>query len=1095
MLKALRKLAAWFAAVSILALGAGGVVVQAEPVRLPIALQFAPIRSAVASLPTVSTISPVSTPENGDYIQFEVQWSTAGISRTTTVSVRTESLSDAPSAALNSDYEFPTIPVGGSKALAPNSSGRFNIRLPIVDDNILEPDEGVRIAIYNGVEADVLLASTTITIQDDESYSDGLRGNAPLGVASEASLMNAYQLAVISNDIYATDRENERDDFGRLQWQARFQEDYGSPEYNWNRINTYNYESGAAIDTQAVTMRNDSAFVIAFRGTQQMAADALTDALAITKRVPGTSPGVYVHVGFWDALEPVYSAIVNDLKESRGDRTVWITGHSLGGALAQLMAYRIKMSSDPEVRNSVVRVVTFGAPQTGQTAFNNPSNPNSFLTKVGAGNMQRWVNLQDPVPQVPGLTVPGWVHNSSTTLMREDSLGNLQVRAGAPMPRAGATGVSFGDHSLNLYMDRLVELNTRRTNLTVAQFEEFAPTPEATPETPETDIEDPAFVESIKTLGIGVGIGLVAIIGIVIGLSILLLSQLMLSLDFVWNEIAGVIEEAYNATAAEVAELMNTLGASATEIARALRNVFSVTATEIVNLLSGIGFTLAEVATALKSALSMSYEAIVGLFKTLGKAAADVVAAFKTAFSSLNFSSVAAFLDSAGYALKIIAEAIFDAFVVSVNALALALKNLGKAAVDVARALLEGIAATVTQVASALKNVFLATVDLAASILKSIGVVLADIVDVLSSVFFATLSVIATALKSIGALASQIATLLVDVLGAAINAVASALQAAFGAVYDTIASALKTAFEATANAVAAALKYIGGAINDVAAALKAAFNWFSWVGGKYLASALESAFGSVYNAIAGAVKTVLNLAATTVASIIKYIGGTLSEVAYAIKSAFSWAADQATQLAEALESAFGAVYDSIASAIKTVLGLASSAVANVIRVIGATWSEVASAIKYAFTATINAVTSVLNGLGASFDSIASAIKTAFSATASAVASAIKAIGASISQAAAALKSAFGTVYNTIASAIKTAYSASISAITSALKALGAGVSAVASALKAAAFGIVAIANAIWDAFTIGFDAFVDLLEAIGASAAQAFDIVWDFFFG
>lgn len=1095
MLRTVQKLSAWIVAVSILALGAGGVVAHAEPIRNPIDLQFAPIRSAVSSLPTVSTISPVSTPENGDYIQFEVQWSTVGISTSTTVSVLTESLSDAPSATIDTDYTFPTIPVGGTKILAANSSGRFNIRLPIVDDNILEPDEGVRIAIYNGMEADVLLASTTITIQDDERHSDALRGNTPLGISSEASLMNAYQLAVISNDIYATDLENERDDFGRLQWQTRFKNDYGSTGYGWNRVETYNNASGTAIDTQAVTMRNDSAFVIAFRGTQQMAADALTDALAITKRVPGTSPGVYVHVGFWDALDPVYSAIVNELKASRGDRTVWITGHSLGGALAQLMAYRIKMSSDPGVRNSVVRVVTFGAPQTGQTAFNNPSNSNSFLAKVGAGNMQRWVNLQDPVPQVPGLTVPGWVHNSTTTLMREDSRGNLQVRAGAPMPRAGATGVSFGDHSLDLYMDRLVELNTRRTNLTLEQFESYAPLPKPAPELPDTDTEDPAFIEEIKTLGIGVGIGLVAIIGIVIGLSILLLSQLMLSLDFVWNEIAGVIEEAYNATAAEVAELMNTLGASATEIARALRNVFSITASEIVNLLSGIGITLAEIATALKSALSMSYEAIASLFKTLGQAAADVVAAFKTAFSSLNFSSVAAFLDSAGYALKIIAEAIYDAFVVTVNALALALKNLGKAALDVARALLEGIAATVSQVASALKTVFLATVDLAASILKSIGVVFADIVDVLSSVFFATLSVIATALKSIGALASQIATLLVDVLGAAINAVASALQAAFGAIYDTIASALKTAFEATANAVAAALKYIGGAINDVASALKAAFNWVSWVGGKYLASALEFAFGSVFNAIAGAVKTVLNLGATAVASIIKYIGGTLSEVAYAIKSAFSWVAEQATELAEALESVFGAVYDSIASAIKTVLGLASSAVANVIRVIGATWSEVASAIKSAFTATINTVASVLNGLGASFDSIATAVKTAFSATASAVASAIKAIGASISQAASALKSAFGTVYNTIASALKTAYSASISAITSALKALGAGVSAVANALKAATFGIVAIANAIWDAFTIGFDAFIDLLEAIGASAAQAFDIVWDFFFG
>ena len=368
------------------------------------------------------------------------------------------------------------------------------------------------------------------------------------------------------------------------------------------------------------------------------------------------------------------------------------------------------MSTDPVVNSSIVRVVTFGAPMVGQTAFDNTLNSYSFRNLVGPSNMQRWVNLQDPVPQVPGLTAPGWKHNSDTTLLKEVA-GAPQVFPGSPMPVVTDTGVSFGDHSLELYGQRIRTITAAKMGITDDEFDYFAAPLYLVPEAPPMDPNDEALIATLVALGLTVDAalfaGFIVTTAVVIGLAIFVVAELLLALDYVWNEIAPVLEAGYQATAEEFATLMNDLGMGIDEIAAALHDVFATTAAEAADILNALGATYDQIATALSDAFGLAYSSIASALKAIGASAIDAVDAIMTAFGELDYSSVGAFLTSAGYALSAVADALYSLFDVTVNQIAKVFKDLGKAAADVAKALVNGIGATAAEIASALKNIFL----------------------------------------------------------------------------------------------------------------------------------------------------------------------------------------------------------------------------------------------------------------------------------------------------------------------------------------------------------------------------------------------------
>jgi hypothetical protein len=163
-------------------------------------------------------------------------------------------------------------------------------------------------------------------------------------------------------------------------------------------------------NTQAYLAQNEDALVVAFRGSQAPTTlDGLKDWLLTNANnyliIPegriGTDfaaagVGARFHRGFMEALAEIWEPLLTSVSEAveSKDRPLWVTGHSLGGALALMTAWRLG-------RNfiSVHEVVTFGAPMVGNEAAA------QAFEREFAGKIFRYVNLEDPVPLLPSISL------------------------------------------------------------------------------------------------------------------------------------------------------------------------------------------------------------------------------------------------------------------------------------------------------------------------------------------------------------------------------------------------------------------------------------------------------------------------------------------------------------------------------------------------------------------------------------------------------------------------------------------------------------------------------------------------------------------
>jgi len=128
--------------------------------------------------------------------------------------------------------------------------------------------------------------------------------------------------------------------------------------------------------------------LISVRGTfKTSACDWITNARMAGVRGPS---GFCVHAGFWAAARSLLPQVRDELRSHRDISTIHIVGHSLGGAIATLMADSLGDTG------CGVKLYTFGAPRSGVYLHA------AYLTeKLGAGNIHRAWHDTDPVPMVP----------------------------------------------------------------------------------------------------------------------------------------------------------------------------------------------------------------------------------------------------------------------------------------------------------------------------------------------------------------------------------------------------------------------------------------------------------------------------------------------------------------------------------------------------------------------------------------------------------------------------------------------------------------------------------------------------------------------
>ena len=175
------------------------------------------------------------------------------------------------------------------------------------------------------------------------------------------------------------------------------------------------------LDLRVVVARYDDHIEIAFRGT----CDLENWILDLDVRKAPLAYGVKVHDGFLRAAEVLLPLLLSELLPPGSDKAkvkpLYITGHSLGGALASLVALFLSREG-----LRVAAVYTFGSPRVGNAAFREqydrtpvvgPSadimeTPGAFLGDVS----YRVLAEGDLVPYLPGL-LDGFRHVGQEILL------------------------------------------------------------------------------------------------------------------------------------------------------------------------------------------------------------------------------------------------------------------------------------------------------------------------------------------------------------------------------------------------------------------------------------------------------------------------------------------------------------------------------------------------------------------------------------------------------------------------------------------------------------------------------------------------------
>ncbi len=135
--------------------------------------------------------------------------------------------------------------------------------------------------------------------------------------------------------------------------------------------------------TRGFVATNQHYAVLAFRGTEENLDNIRTD---INIRFYRDSSGAKIATGFRQAYALVENQVTDAISEIGSDLPLYITGHSLGGALAAIASARVRPS------DRVAACYTFGCPRVGDTEFAEQ------LWKVP---VYRLVHASDIVPRLP----------------------------------------------------------------------------------------------------------------------------------------------------------------------------------------------------------------------------------------------------------------------------------------------------------------------------------------------------------------------------------------------------------------------------------------------------------------------------------------------------------------------------------------------------------------------------------------------------------------------------------------------------------------------------------------------------------------------
>jgi len=217
---------------------------------------------------------------------------------------------------------------------------------------------------------------------------------------------------------------------------------------------------GTRDDNRGMVLANDEALVVVFRGTRLQVQTVLDvaelvlinqqDLLTDGNLLPAAfAAGGRVHTGFLSAFKEVSHQLDALARAKPPGQRLWLTGHSLGGALATLAAAHLGFSV-------LQGLATYGCPRVGDAAF---------ASVLPRQSYDRFVHRDDGVATVPpeGL---GYVH-----------AGTLRVVPGSP-PRSFWRDLVTGAESLTAAVKAMagdLRLDAGQLPFSVAGLADHAP--------------------------------------------------------------------------------------------------------------------------------------------------------------------------------------------------------------------------------------------------------------------------------------------------------------------------------------------------------------------------------------------------------------------------------------------------------------------------------------------------------------------------------------------------------------------------------------------------------------------------------------------
>jgi len=325
---------------------------------------------------------------------------------------------------------------------------------------------------------------STAANSDEFRLTDGLRGFAPEALGMD--LVNADWMSAMAALAYRTHEPVFETFMRRSQLQVEFFDGGATVAVAAQATTGRSGIEVRTVDTNGYIAWNDTDCFVVFAGAEGDLPSWFIDARL--RRIDQwiDEQSIKLHEGLQAALSAVWHAgFSGPLPEliarfETGRRRIWLTGHGLGGALAQLAALALDQAltrtGNRFAQNwaGIRGIYSFGAPRIGDASFA------EALDARCNRRLFRFVNSRDVIPRSPPTTQG---YRDAGQLHYFDGMGHLKPDApdwlltqglpeGTLLQLRGMTADSIDEHSIGQYR-RHVQVELRRSGLVAASESMF----------------------------------------------------------------------------------------------------------------------------------------------------------------------------------------------------------------------------------------------------------------------------------------------------------------------------------------------------------------------------------------------------------------------------------------------------------------------------------------------------------------------------------------------------------------------------------------------------------------------------------------------